>query len=57
MKQNGVMHLSIQPMVGRNQILHNDYVGFFGKELKTCATIEEGIKSFDKKPKNKTYAE
>lgn len=30
---------------------NNNYVGFFGCELKTCSTIEEGLKSFDKKKK------
>lgn len=54
MKANGIPTLSIQPMnVVKNLNLNNDFVGFFGKELKTCETIEQGIKSFDKKMKVK----
>ena len=55
MKSNGVIHLTIQPTQStydswRNS--NNNYVGFFGKELKTCDTIEEGVKSFEKKKVN-----
>lgn len=58
MKANGIPRLSIQPMsVVKNLNLNNDFVGFFGKELKTCATIEEGVRSFDRQKKVKTYAE
>lgn len=56
MKANGVIHLQIiNSGHGRMTMsnFNNNYVGFFGCELKTCDTIEEGVKSFDKKKKVK----
>jgi len=57
MKANGVIHLQIQSASNiKNTHAHTEYVGFT-TELKTCATIEEGLRSFDKKNKVKLYAE
>ena len=48
MRINNVTHLGIlKPESGLNLNINNEIVGFFGCELKTCSTIEEGLKSFE----------